>query len=123
MGRAWKSHRKFTLSTLRNFGMGKVSVEKRIQEEVVAFLNVVRAEGGRPFDVQPIVVNSVANVICSLTCGGRYDYENPEFKELCAALHQLFRNLEVSGPINFCPYLRHLPPLRRIVKELRADSR
>lgn len=45
-GHVWKELRKFTLSTLRNFGMGKKSLEERVTEEAGFLCSAVNSEEG-----------------------------------------------------------------------------
>uniref|UniRef100_A0A8C9FKX6 Cytochrome P450 n=1 Tax=Pavo cristatus TaxID=9049 RepID=A0A8C9FKX6_PAVCR len=45
-GHVWKELRKFTLTTLRNFGMGKKSLEERVIEEAGFLCSAINSEGG-----------------------------------------------------------------------------
>ncbi|XP_030063528.1 cytochrome P450 2D15 isoform X2 [Microcaecilia unicolor] len=81
-GRAWKDLRKFSLSTLRNFGMGKKSLEERIIEEAGFLSSAFESEESRPFDPHFIINNAVSNVICSITFGDRFEYTDEKFQKL-----------------------------------------
>ncbi|NXT38555.1 CP2DH protein, partial [Pelecanoides urinatrix] len=81
-GHVWKELRKFTLSTLRNFGMGKKSLEERVTEEAGFLCSAVNSEEGRPFDLRFLVNNAVCNVICTTIYGERFDYSEETFKKL-----------------------------------------
>ncbi|XP_031232667.1 cytochrome P450 2J5-like [Mastomys coucha] len=89
-GQVWKEQRRFALMTLKNFGLGKKSLEERIQEEVHHLVKVIEEEGGQPFNPQFKINNAVANVISSITLGKRFEYDDFQFQELMKLLDENF---------------------------------
>lgn len=43
---AWKEHRRFALTTMRNFGMGKTSMEDRIRGETEYIVKALEKNNG-----------------------------------------------------------------------------
>ncbi|XP_073504149.1 cytochrome P450 2K1-like isoform X2 [Phyllobates terribilis] len=87
-GETWKSMRRFTLSTLRDFGMGKKSVEARIQDELMPLIESFKSHHGKPFNTHLLINSAVSNVICSIIFGKRFEYDDPTFAKLIKMLDE-----------------------------------
>uniref|UniRef100_A0A8D2P784 Cytochrome P450 n=1 Tax=Zosterops lateralis melanops TaxID=1220523 RepID=A0A8D2P784_ZOSLA len=112
-GDLWKTMRRFTLSTLRDFGMGKRTLEIRILEEVNSLIKYFESYHGewKPFDTKMILNNAVSNVICSILFGERFEYDDPVFLTLLNVCSKMTINIKTSlAPqlYNFYPSLGFL---------------
>nr|KAG5694761.1 hypothetical protein BaRGS_002714 [Batillaria attramentaria] len=109
-GELWKEQRKISLEILRELGVGKNILAEKIQEEVVYFLKAIEAESGLSFDPGTVTHHSVANVICSLTFGQRYDHGDPVFLKYLESVEQGMKDVgQAAAILNFLPFLRYLP--------------
>uniref|UniRef100_A0A8C0W6S3 Cytochrome P450 2E1 n=1 Tax=Castor canadensis TaxID=51338 RepID=A0A8C0W6S3_CASCN len=87
-GKYWKKTRRFSLMTLRNFGMGKRSIEDRVQEEACCLVEELRKTNGSPCDPTFILGSAPSNVICSIIFHNRFDYNDQNFLVLMKRVNE-----------------------------------
>ncbi|XP_036048158.1 cytochrome P450 2C55 isoform X4 [Onychomys torridus] len=92
-GLKWKEIRRFSIMTLRNFGMGKRSIEDRVQEEARCLVEELRKTKGSPCDPTFILGCAPCNVICSIIFQNRFDYKDQEFLNLMEKFNENLRLL------------------------------
>ncbi|KAF5897978.1 cytochrome P450 2F2-like [Clarias magur] len=79
-GLQWKEHRRFALMTLRNFGLGKQSMENRILGEVEHLVAKLKRFAGNAFHPQSLFHDATSNIIYLVLFGTRYDYSDETLK-------------------------------------------
>lgn len=117
--------------SLRNFGLGKLSLEPCIREGFA----MVKAEllkrnqeaGGQGVDLTPLISNAVSNVISSISLGQRFHHQDEEF---CTQMNLMAHGLEISMNsaallINIFPWLYYVPcgvfkQLRQVERDITA---
>ncbi|XP_063771215.1 cytochrome P450 2K6-like [Pseudophryne corroboree] len=93
-GENWKVMRRFTLSTLRDYGMGKKSIENKIIDECECLMQTFRSYEGKPFNNMTIINAAVANIIVSILIGHRFEYGNQSILRLMSLINENIKFLE-----------------------------
>ncbi|XP_070704957.1 cytochrome P450 2K1-like isoform X2 [Pempheris klunzingeri] len=93
-GDSWKEMRRFALTNLRDFGMGKKACEDKITEECDHLIEVFKKFKGEAFDTTQPMNYAVSNIICSMVYGSRFEYDDPEFTSL---VDRTNRNIQLVG--------------------------
>ncbi|XP_040847783.1 cytochrome P450 2C2 isoform X2 [Ochotona curzoniae] len=100
-GKRWVETRRFSLMTLRNFGMGKRSIEERVQEEARCLVEELRKTNAAPCDPTFILGAAPCNVICSVIFQNRFDYRDQNFLSLMGKFNENFKILN-SAWVQVC---------------------
>ncbi|XP_013390967.1 cytochrome P450 2J6 [Lingula anatina] len=88
-GHAWKELRRFTLSSLRDLGLGRKSLQERIQDEARYLVQNIEDENGKAFCPTGRIGKAVSNIISIIVFGARNDYNDTP--EMLPVLEQAIR--------------------------------
>ncbi|KAF1571977.1 UNVERIFIED_CONTAM: Cytochrome P450 1A4, partial [Eudyptes pachyrhynchus] len=117
-GEVWKARRKLAQNALKTFSIAPSPtcsstclLEEHVSKEadylVTKFLQLMDEE--KSFDLNRYLVVSVANVICAMCFGKRYDHNDQELLSL-VNLNNEFGDVAAAGnPADFIPVLQYLP--------------
>ncbi|XP_071979126.1 cytochrome P450 2A4-like [Engystomops pustulosus] len=86
----WRDLRRFSLSTMRDFGMGKRSTEDQIQEEAQCLVTELKKTKESWVAPRLYISKATCNVIFSMMFGHRHDYEDEELVEVVSLMHESF---------------------------------
>ncbi|XP_072050913.1 cytochrome P450 2J4-like [Amphiura filiformis] len=109
-GEGWKHERRFTLTTLRSFGVGKRSFEECIAEEADYLSEEITHFNATSFNPQPLFTNATSNIICSVVFGKRYGYSDSNFKYLLSLINQNVQLFGAGGVQLFFPIAKYFQP-------------
>ncbi|XP_069584433.1 cytochrome P450 2K4-like isoform X2 [Ranitomeya imitator] len=101
-GENWKVMRRFTLSTLRDYGMGKKTIEDKIIEEAECLVQKLKSYNGKRFDNLTSINAAVANIIVAILLSHRFEYEDPTILKLIGLINE---NIRLLGS----PWIRGKP--------------
>ncbi|NWI41803.1 CP1A4 protein, partial [Picathartes gymnocephalus] len=117
-GEVWKARRKLAQSALKSFSIApsptsscscllEEHVSKEAEYLVSKFLQLMEEE--QRFDLNEYLVVSVANVICAMCFGRRYEHEDQELLSLVNLSNEFGEVAGGGHPADFIPLLRYLP--------------
>ncbi|XP_075704425.1 cytochrome P450 2C29-like [Rhinoderma darwinii] len=116
-GPRWRSLRRFTMTSLRNFGMGKKTMEMRVLAESKYLIQAVSETEGKPFNPAMSLASAVGNIISSVLFGEHFDYQDKQLQELLSSTSRHIKGIlsPLNTLCNIVPVLLNLPFIRQKV--------
>lgn len=134
-GPAWMLHKKLCKNALRSFSQAEPRgfgasclLEEQVCAEAAEMVKVIREQAAAKGDqektgIDPVrpLVTSVANVVCALCFGKRYDYNDKEFLTMVHINNEVLRIFAAGNLADFFPVFRYFPSpsLRKMVQHIR----
>ncbi|NXX99810.1 CP1A5 protein, partial [Centropus bengalensis] len=117
-GEVWKARRKLAQNALKSFSItpsptssSTCLLEEHVSKEadylVTKFLQLMKEE--KSFDPYRYLVVSVANVICAMCFGKRYDHNDQELLNIVNVSEEFVDVAAAANPADFIPLLQYLP--------------
>ncbi|XP_034722666.1 cytochrome P450 2G1-like isoform X1 [Etheostoma cragini] len=123
-GERWRQLRRFTLTTLRDFGMGRKGMEEWINEESKHLIARINSAKATAFDPTYFLSCSVSNVICCLVFGQRFSYDDEHFLSLLEIISDTlaFGSSPWGQLYNIFPWLMERLPGRQHIRFAKIEE-
>ncbi|XP_056158083.1 cytochrome P450 2K3-like, partial [Lampris incognitus] len=125
-GDSWKEMRRFALTNLRDFGMGKKAAEEKIIQECQYLIQEFEKYEGKAFDTKRPVNYASSNIISSIVYGSRFEYNDPQFQ---AMVDRASETIRITGTpaiqlYNVFPWLGNwVKSWRMMMKNIKMNTR
>ncbi|XP_045203038.2 cytochrome P450 2U1-like [Mercenaria mercenaria] len=96
------SARKFAVQALREFGLGKTSLQDKVLREMNAVSSVFKQRTGKPFRMKTTLKKAITNVIHDIVFGKRFNLDEDGLNRLTFLIDEFFRG-GIFIPKNFLP--------------------
>ncbi|XP_051808163.1 cytochrome P450 2F2-like, partial [Acanthochromis polyacanthus] len=121
-GASWKEHRRFSLMTMRNFGLGKKSMEERIHGEIQYTMKMLDKNIGKTLTPQVMFHNVASNIMCQVVFGTHYEYDDEFITTIVQSTTEITKIC--NGPwamlYSSLPFIRKLPlPFNKAFKAVK----
>ncbi|OCT77340.1 uncharacterized protein LOC379464 isoform X2 [Xenopus laevis] len=113
----WREFRRYILTTLRNIGMGKQTLEEKCLKEAEQLVEAMAEKGGKPFNPSHLLGCAVSNIIGAVLFGQQLDYRDKKLLDLMTNTRKHVSNImSMKHQIcNMFPLLLKLPYLNQIL--------
>nr|QQL94714.1 cytochrome P450 2k1b [Lateolabrax maculatus] len=128
-GDSWKEMRRFALSTLRDFGMGKRISEGKIIEECSYLIEEFEQYEGKAFDNTQAICYAASNIVSAIMFGKRFEYQDPFFLAMVERDHESIRLTGSASILIYNmfpwlgPFLKNWRDLMKNVEGNKADTK
>ncbi|KAA0194234.1 Cytochrome P450 CYP3216A1 [Hyalella azteca] len=107
-GQKWKDSRRITVQLLRDFGLGKTSIENYVNLELQTLLDTLHEKVNKPVDLHHDLSTAVLNIVWHMLVGEQFKMGDPTLHWIIDSLEQTLNLVEQGGFLNFTPVLQFI---------------
>uniref|UniRef100_A0A665VJ35 Uncharacterized protein n=2 Tax=Echeneis naucrates TaxID=173247 RepID=A0A665VJ35_ECHNA len=128
-GNSWQEMRRFALTTLKDFGMGRRISERMIIEECHYLTEDFEQHKGKAFNNTRAINYAASNIMSTFLFGKRFEYTDPDLQRMVERDHEI---IYLTGSPSILiynllpwlgPFLKNWRDLMKIMKNLNASTR
>ena len=110
-GDIWKYTRRFCKRSMKEFGVGRKTIENKIHTEMNLVFDIIKKNGkksGPGINLDFLLKMANNNIMSSMNFGHRFDYSDKQFQKMIKIVDNI-TSISFVSPINIFPLLRFSP--------------